>query len=241
MRKLVILWAFFLLFYGTPLSGQSPYSRDADKVLLISTPGLGMTGLSLWLEQKNQPFLPEEVMALDAMDVPKIDRWVTRQFNQKARKSSDIVLFTSYALPLTMLLGEASRDDFGVVGLLTLEGLVLNNGLTSLTKNIVRRPRPYLYNVQVPMELKVTKGARKSFFSGHTSNTAVVSFMTATFFSDYYEGSDMKPLVWGLAAAIPAYTGMQRIRAGKHYLTDVLVGYAVGAFVGVLVPRLHRL
>ena len=31
-----------------------------------------------------------------------------------------------------------------------------------------------------------------------------------------------------------------RIRAGKHFLTDNLVGYAVGATVGVLVPRLHR-
>jgi membrane-associated phospholipid phosphatase len=240
MRRLLFLIVVAIL-WGSLTQAQPVYSRQSDKVLAISLPGLGMSGLSMYLKGKNEPFLPEDVYELDVMDVPKIDRWVTRQYNLTAKRNSDITLFTSYVLPFTMLLGEESRRDFGSVGLITLEGLILNNGLTSLTKNIVRRPRPYLYNTNVPMELKITKGARESFFSGHTSNTAVVSFMTATFFSDYYGDSDMKPLVWGLAAAIPAYTGIQRMRAGKHYLTDVLVGYAVGAAVGVLVPRFHRL
>ena len=43
-----------------------------------------------------------------------------------------------------------------------------------------------------------------------------------------------------VAAAVPAVVAYFRIRAGKHFLTDNLVGYAVGATVGVLVPRLHR-
>lgn len=240
MRRLLLLFVVAILWSNLS-QAQPVYSRQSDKILAISLPGLGMSGLSMYLEGRNKPFLPEDVYELDVMDVPKIDRWVTRQYNLTAKRNSDITLFTSYLLPFTMLLGEESRSDFGSVGLITLEGLILNNGITSLTKNIVRRPRPYLYNTNVPMELKITKGARESFFSGHTSNTAVVSFMTATFFSDYYGDSDMKPLVWGLAAAIPAYTGMQRMRAGKHYLTDVLVGYTVGALVGVLVPRFHRL
>jgi len=240
MRRLLLLFVVAIL-WSSLTQAQPVYSRQSDKILAISLPGLGMSGLSMWLEGKNEPFLPEDVYELDVMDVPKIDRWVTRQYNLTAKRNSDITLFTSYLLPFTMLLGEESRSDFGSVGLITLEGLILNNGITSLTKNIVRRPRPYLYNTNVPMELKITKGARESFFSGHTSNTATVSFMTATFFSDYYSDSDMKPLVWGLAAAIPAYTGIQRMRAGKHFLTDVLVGYAAGALVGVLVPKFHRL
>jgi membrane-associated phospholipid phosphatase len=46
--------------------------------------------------------------------------------------------------------------------------------------------------------------------------------------------------VWGAAAIIPAVVAYFRIKAGKHFLTDNLVGYAVGATVGVLVPRLHQ-
>jgi membrane-associated phospholipid phosphatase len=30
------------------------------------------------------------------------------------------------------------------------------------------------------------------------------------------------------------------MEAGKHFLTDVIVGYTIGATVGVLVPQLHK-
>ena len=35
-------------------------------------------------------------------------------------------------------------------------------------------------------------------------------------------------------------TAYLRVRAGKHFLTDVIAGYAVGATIGILVPHLHR-
>lgn len=63
--------------------------------------------------------------------------------------------------------------------------------------------------------------------------------MTAQLHSDYSGKSDWA--VWSLAAAIPAFTGIQRMRAGKHFLTDVLLGYIVGAGVGILVPSLYKL
>jgi DNA-binding transcriptional regulator LsrR (DeoR family) len=31
-----------------------------------------------------------------------------------------------------------------------------------------------------------------------------------------------------------------RIEAGKHFLSDNIVGYAVGATMGVVVPQLHK-
>jgi len=42
------------------------------------------------------------------------------------------------------------------------------------------------------------------------------------------------------AAAVPAAVGYFRMEAGKHFLTDVLLGYSIGATVGVLVPELHK-
>ena len=38
-----------------------------------------------------------------------------------------------------------------------------------------------------------------------------------------------------------ATTGYLRYAAGRHYPTDILVGAAMGAFVGYLVPSLHEL
>ncbi len=43
-----------------------------------------------------------------------------------------------------------------------------------------------------------------------------------------------------LGAGLPALTGYLRIRAGKHYPSDVLAGYALGALIGYAVPALHR-
>lgn len=46
--------------------------------------------------------------------------------------------------------------------------------------------------------------------------------------------------MWTGAAILPALTGITRVKAGKHYWTDVITGYAVGALVGTLTPLLHR-
>jgi hypothetical protein len=40
---------------------------------------------------------------------------------------------------------------------------------------------------------------------------------------------------------VPAAVAYCRIRAGKHFLSDNIVGYAVGATAGVVVPQLHKM
>ncbi|MBT8218659.1 MAG: phosphatase PAP2 family protein, partial [Bacteroidia bacterium] len=47
------------------------------------------------------------------------------------------------------------------------------------------------------------------------------------------------PVVWTTAIAVPALTGLLRTRAGKHFYTDVIVGFVVGAAVGYLIPEIH--
>jgi hypothetical protein len=39
---------------------------------------------------------------------------------------------------------------------------------------------------------------------------------------------------------VPAAVAYFRLEAGKHFLSDNLVGYAVGATMGVVVPQLHK-
>ena len=65
-------------------------------------------------------------------------------------------------------------------------------------------------------------------------------FMTAKIYQDYNPGKKSVPWVWAAAAVVPAATGIMRQQAGKHFWTDVVLGYALGAAIGVLVPELHR-
>jgi len=112
--------------------------------------------------------------------------------------------------------------------------------MTSFTKGIVKRKRPFVYNTTIPIEDKMASNGRLSFFSGHTAGVASLSFFTAKVFNDYYPDSKWKPVIWSAAAVIPATTGYLRVRGGKHYPTDVIVGMAIGGLVGVLIPHLHR-
>jgi len=93
----------------------------------------------------------------------------------------------------------------------------------------------------VPLEKKLTPDSQLSFFSGHTSATATATFFTAKIWSDYNPESKWKPVVWTAAAAVPAVAGYLRVKAGKHYVSDVVTGYAVGALVGYFVPHLHKI
>jgi membrane-associated phospholipid phosphatase len=123
-----------------------------------------------------------------------------------------------------------------------LEANIQTYNLTEITKRTVGRARPYAYSQSTAPEVQWTsEDARASFFSGHSSIAACNAAFAATVFSDLYPNSKWKPWVWAGAAILPSLTAMERMRAGQHFPTDVLVGLAVGAAVGHVVPRLHRI
>ena len=93
------------------------------------------------------------------------------------------------------------------------------------------------YQYSIPIFLKTVQNL---FFSGHTSSSAYFSFFTAKVFADTHPNSKWKPVVWGSAIALPAMTGYLRYKAGKHFPTDVIVGYGVGAAFGILIPELYK-
>jgi membrane-associated phospholipid phosphatase len=136
--------------------------------------------------------------------------------------------------------GQDMRENYGTIALMGVETFLLTQGITSLAKVIFHRTRPYAYNPSVSIEERLQKDARASFFSGHTSQAAAGCFFFAAVYQQYNPTSKARFVVWSLAAAIPAVVGFMRVHSGKHFLTDVLVGYGVGASVGILVPRLHR-
>ncbi len=238
------IWILSFLFFTLSLNGQtqldSPYELDWSTEGPILGGSLAAITVSFVINGKIVVLAEEDVTTYDGAGIFGIDRWVIRNWSLKAQKVSDVLLYTSYVTPLAMLLGERSRDDFGKTSLFAIEGMMATMAITNLTKVLFKRTRPFVYNKDAPMELKLKRGARLSFFSGHTSSSAFMTFLTAQLYSDYYPDSNAKPYVWGLAALLPAVTGYNRIRGGKHYLTDVLLGYAVGTAIGILIPRIHR-
>ena len=233
------LFFLILLFIPGLAQTQSPYELNTTREVSLIGGGALLVGSSILLGNNVEPLTREEIELLDINAIPKIDRYAARQWSIPAQRFSDVLLYSSFAYPLLFLADEKGRDNIGKIGLFTLQGLLINTGLTNLTKVLAKRTRPFVYNPEVPIELKLKEDARYSYFSGHTSTPAFMAFLSANIYQDLHPDSDFKPVIWALAATIPALTGYKRIRGGKHFFTDVLTGYLVGAAVGFLIPALH--
>jgi len=86
-----------------------------------------------------------------------------------------------------------------------------------------------------------TDARYRSFFSGHTSAAFTAASLICAHHEalDLFEGpADALTCATGLVAA--ATIGTLRIVGDAHYLSDVLVGAAVGTTVGLAVPLLHH-
>ena len=220
---------------------QSPYQFGAGRESALFGGSIGLLTYSRIKFKKLEPLTIEQLENLRLEDILAIDRGATTNNSIAARKASDILLQSSFAVPFTLLLGQASRDDFVKGGLLTVQTLLVNAALTDLTKVLAKRNRPFVYNEFTSINQKLSKKARTSFFSGHASTVASMYFLSAKMYSDYYPNSSWKPAVWSAAIILPATTALLRVKAGKHYFTDVLTGFLVGATVGYLIPELHRI
>ena len=219
----------------------SPYDIPLGTGLLVGGTGALAGGTGLYFSSRLAPLSEAEIAALDRGDIWSVDRLATRKRDRTALIISDVTGYGATVLPLSLLASALVRDNAGDAGLLYVQAALLNGGLTQLVKNTARRTRPYAYNPDVALSRKRVKDARRSFFSGHTSNAAVNSFFTAQVYSDFYPDREQRGWVWVSAAVLPAVTGATRVLSGNHFWTDVAVGYVVGAGIGVLVPQLYRL
>lgn len=127
---------------------------------------------------------------------------------------------------------DISQDDYIRIFLFQ-KSLIYTYTVTEIVKHLVSRERP-------------DKSDNKSFFSGHTSTTfAAATFLFLEMNNLYDEWnvtrrSDLLKFSFKAASfsalyGWASYVGYSRIRDEKHYLSDVLVGAAVGTLISIFV------
>jgi membrane-associated phospholipid phosphatase len=191
--------------------------RVAD--LKWALPLAGATGLTLATD-------PDASRQLAGSDT---NRWKTSQ------NISDAGLLAMGALAgSTYLWGVTSHDDHkretGVLAIEAATGAVIDN---EALKQIFSRDRPDVGTGQglffnAPREFP----SDASFVSGH----AMISWSIASVIAHEYPGWLTQTAVYGLATL----TSATRVSGKKHFPTDVVIGSALGWYIGHQVYRAHH-
>lgn len=192
------------------------------------------------LVRKQTPLQEQDLGILNRNAVYSFDRFATYLWSPTFSKVSDATVLLSFCSTPLLFLSKKIRKEWFTIGFMMVEASVLCYGITQTTKGLSDRLRPYVYNTNVPKEIKLEADAKNSFFSGHTALTAAYSFLSYKIYSDFFPKSDLKPYLLAGAIGLPFITATARVLAGKHYLSDVVAGYLIGATIGYGLPFLHK-
>jgi membrane-associated phospholipid phosphatase len=122
-------------------------------------------------------------------------------------------------------IGTAHHDErFRETGLIAFETLIDANLVAEGLKLVANRARPFEANGRGDFEDSPNGRWNSSFPSGHAINTWALASVIAHEYP--------KPLVYVIAYGLASTVSVARVGARKHFPSDVLVGGALGWFIG---------
>lgn len=239
----LLLIAGTLGLASVPASAQkapSPYHTRFAVDAPIIAGELAVSGFGLYRSMQRDGLTNTELAALNKNDIPKFDRFSAGYYSEGYQTAGDLFCYPTLAIaPGLLALSPAIRSHYGQTLALYVQTVLAADALFTTSIGNIPRYRPYLYGSEGG-DLRNGHIATNAFFAGHTAHTAAATFFAAKVFHDFNPGSRAQPYVWTAAAVVPAVVAFTRVEAGKHFLSDNIVGYAVGATVGVVVPQLHK-
>lgn len=178
-------------------------------------------------------------LCTDTNALPFLDRSTAGNYDERWARASDVGLYAVAAGSLaTLLIDEGIRHGLNDA-LVVIEAVFVANATAIISSLATRRPRPLLYGTAAPEDERRKPAAALSFFSGHATTTSAATLATFMTLRRRRPGSWIPWAALAAGLGITAFVSVGRVMAGRHFPTDVLVGTAVGASVGIAVPALH--
>jgi len=208
--------------------------RPTNGAIIAGTLGLGF-GLSLIPMRASRALWDHELFG-------ETDDAVHASFSPRAAQISDGILAAAVAAPIAYLTGSTIEDADGDRLLIYGESLAVNLAVFEGAKHLVQRPRPYLYS-KSPAVARYAKtqgdDAYQSFYSAHAATAFCAATAGAYLAGATSNNGGTRALAWGGGFAAAAAAANLRVRAGKHFYSDVVVGGIIGIAIGYAVPALH--
>jgi membrane-associated phospholipid phosphatase len=236
LRSLTLVVALLLLArpaLADDAVRERPADRTVDGAVIAGALAASLASMALPLGDR----APWSTQLLGALDEAVFD-----QFSPGAAQLSDLLLTAAIAAPAVYLTGSRIEDTDGDRLVLYGETLAVDLALVQIAKHLFHRPRPYTYHESSEARrFAATAGDDnwRSFYSSH----AAMSFAAAVAGAYLLAASSAEPyeraVAWASGFALAAATSNLRVRAGRHFYSDVLVGGLIGTAVGYAVPALH--
>lgn len=245
MKILNIFFSLLILFSNYSYTQEvqkrkSPYTISWENEGLTFGTGL-LVAFTASAVDDSLPILSiTEINALNKNDINPIDRISVGVFSKTQDKLSDLLVGGSILSPLLFVFDEEIRKDAGTISTMYLQTIMFATFLPSYGKGTVKRIRPYVYSTKASLADKQDIEARRSFFSGHATWAFATSIFFASVYTDYHPDSEYKDYIWGGAIGLASTVSLLRVTSGAHFISDILVGAAVGSTVGYLIPYIHR-
>jgi membrane-associated phospholipid phosphatase len=170
-----------------------------------------------------------------------IQRWVLARRNDDTHFAADLAeplgngRYVMPALGVLYLYGRVSgRDRARSTALLSFESVIISGAFTGAIKYLSHKHRPTeTHTEDTPWEGPSISRAYVSFPSGHAACTFAIGTVVASEYGDHR-------LVPPLAYAASALCALSRVHDNEHWVSDVIVGSAIGHFTARTIVGRHN-
>lgn len=235
---MIIFLIFNLLPYSSLGQDNFEYSLENRGAELFLGP---MVGVTFYVFADYADILSEEkINSLNAEDINRFDRSAVNQNNPGLEKFSDVFMSASYAGLVPLFFEPKATDQWKVIAVMSAETFVWAASLPQVTKVLMPRNRPFVYNDGFTMRTKREVRARESFFSRTTTLAFAGAALSSALFQHYYPESAFRYWIWGGTFAGASLAGFFKYASGQHFPTDIITGAIAGSAIGFIVPMLYR-
>lgn len=246
--KKVLFVVFLLNLVGSGYAQNDHNKTDVYRIRpLVNYPiivgGLVANYFGIRVLKGKRGVNPDNLSSYTPDDINAFDRGAALQdpsIAEGAMKLSDVLMIGSFALPGLLLIDKEIRHDAYELGVLFLTSSAIVSNAYSWGVGHIHKFRPYVYNPNESFSRRTRNGSRNSFYGGHPAATASATFFLVKVYHDYHPGSNLTPYLYGAAIIPPAVVGYLRYKSGMHFPSDIIVGITAGAFMGTIIPHIHK-
>lgn len=226
-------------WYGKGQPFELSYAVDVP--LISACAGLYFPTL-IYEKFFNSTDIPFDGTPLDKSSINAFDRTMVFPYSKTQDMIADGISLGLFALPAVfMAFPEVPKDDWITIAVMYAEAYILSRGVKELCKLSLNRARPYMYFDSYPQG-EVDRGDwYLSFPSGHTAYAFATAAFSTVLCQTYIPDSPWKYAIIIGSYAFATVDGLLRITGGCHFITDVMMGAAIGTVLGYTIPWLHTL